>query len=426
MTPEMIAALTALAAQVQAWMAGGGLVFARIGPVFALVPVLGERSVPARIRLVAALAMTLVVAPAVAPRIPLPAPDPFGLVLFLGGETLVGLILGLSLRLMILALMMAGTKAAQATSLAQAFGGAGVDPQPAMAQLLVMAGLCVAAMSGIPERLAQLLVLSYDLFPAGIWPSPEAVAQWGVDRVSRAFALSFSLAAPFVTALDLPPAFYEATVAPISGAAGGDPGLGDHPEQGRHPVDAGTAVRHRCRDRTAPLRPQQAQCLLDAVAFDQDAVGQHRTQAAAARQCGADPVGPLPPGGIGDQGDAGGRVEFGEHADQDQGLVGLRGAGGAAQGIAVPERAAEQVPARQRFRRRHQVGGAGRVGGAGLFARGGPGQRGRQQAHRQPGAGKRQPGERQQGRPGPMTSAVECDHAGHAFRSPSAGREGGA
>lgn len=198
MTPEMIAALTALAAQVQAWMAGGGLVFARIGPVFALVPVLGERSVPARIRLVAALAMTLVVAPAVAPRIPLPAPDPLGLVLFLGGETLVGLILGLSLRLMILALMMAGTKAAQATSLAQAFGGAGVDPQPAMAQLLVMAGLCVAAMSGIPERLAQLLVLSYDLFPAGIWPSPEAVAQWGVDRVSRAFALSFSLAAPFV------------------------------------------------------------------------------------------------------------------------------------------------------------------------------------------------------------------------------------
>ncbi len=34
---------------------------------------------------------------------------------------------------------------------------------------------------------------------------------------------TISLAAPFVTALDLPPAFYEATVAPISGAAGGDP-----------------------------------------------------------------------------------------------------------------------------------------------------------------------------------------------------------
>lgn len=198
MTPEMIAALTALAAQVQAWLAGGGLVFTRVGPIFALVPIFGERVVPARIRLVAALAMTVVVAPAVAPSIPLPDPNPIGLVLFIAGESLVGLILGVALRLMILVLMMAGTKAAQATSLAQAFGGAGVDPQPAIAQLLVMAGLCAAAMAGLPERLAQLIVLSYDLFPAGHWPSPEALATWGVARVSTAFALSFSLAAPFV------------------------------------------------------------------------------------------------------------------------------------------------------------------------------------------------------------------------------------
>lgn len=198
MTPEMIAALTALAAQVQAWMAGGGLVFARVGPVFALAPAFGERVVPARIRLTAALMMTVVVGPAVAPSIPLPAPDPIGLVLFIASESLIGVILGMALRLMVLVLMMAGTKAAQATSLAQAFGGAGVDPQPAIAQLLVMAGLCAAAMSGLPERLAQLIVLSYDLFPAGRWPDPAALAEWGVGRVSKAFALSFSLAAPFV------------------------------------------------------------------------------------------------------------------------------------------------------------------------------------------------------------------------------------
>ena len=97
-----------------------------------------------------------------------------------------------------LGLMMAGTKAAQATSLSQAFGGAGIEPQPAIAQLLMMAGLCLVAMAGLPERLAQLLVLSYDLFPAGAWPSPGAVAQWGTGRVARSFALAFSLAAPFV------------------------------------------------------------------------------------------------------------------------------------------------------------------------------------------------------------------------------------
>jgi Flagellar biosynthesis pathway, component FliR len=198
MNPELIATLTALATEVQVWLAGGALVFARIGPVFALAPAFGERVVPPRIRLVAALGMTIIVGPAVAPGIPLPEPNPLGLVLFVASESLIGLILGMSLRLMVLVLMMAGIKAAQATSLAQAFGGVGVDPQPAVSQLLVMGGLCAAAMSGLPERLAQLLVLSYDLFPPGLWPSPEGLAQWGVERVSRAFALSFSLAAPFV------------------------------------------------------------------------------------------------------------------------------------------------------------------------------------------------------------------------------------
>lgn len=198
LSAEMIAALTALAAQLQAWFAGGALVFARIGPVFAVVPVFGERVVPARIRLAAALVTTVVVAPAVVGAVPVPLPTPLGWVIFSAQETLIGMMLGMALRLMIQALMMAGTMAAQATSLSQAFGGAGVDPQPAISQVLVMAGLCAAAMAGLPERLVQYLVLSYELFTPGQWPDPASVAQWGVARVAQAFALAFSLAAPFV------------------------------------------------------------------------------------------------------------------------------------------------------------------------------------------------------------------------------------
>lgn len=198
MTPEMLAALEALIAQGQALFAGGGLVFARIGPVFALLPVFGERVVPARIRLVAALAMTAIVAPAVAGRIALPAPSPIGWGLYLGAETLVGLALAMALRIMVMVLQMAGTKAAQATSLSQAFGGAGVDPQPAISQVLVMGGLAAIVLTGFPERLALLLVLSYDFFPAGLWPDPGSLAQWGIARMAQAFALAFSLAAPFV------------------------------------------------------------------------------------------------------------------------------------------------------------------------------------------------------------------------------------
>ncbi|HPD91407.1 MAG: flagellar biosynthetic protein FliR [Rhodobacter sp.] len=198
MTPDLIAALSALLEQAQAWLAGGGLVFARVGPVFALAPVLGERAIPVRIRLVAALAMTAVVAPAVVGAVPVPQPAPIPVALFLMQETLVGLMLGLALRFLIMALQMAGTMAAQATSFSQAFGGAGVDPQPAIAHLLVVGGLALAAIAGLPERLAALLVLSYDLFPPGHWPTPSALATWGTTRVAHAFALAFSLAAPFV------------------------------------------------------------------------------------------------------------------------------------------------------------------------------------------------------------------------------------
>lgn len=198
MTPEMLAALEALTAQGQVLLASLGVVFARLGPVFALTPVFGERAVPARIRLVAALGMSLVIAPAVTPSIPLPDPQLIPAASFIASEALVGVTLGLALRMMVMALQMAGTMAAQATSLAQAFGGAGVEPQPAIAHLLVMAGLALAVLTGFAERLAQFLVLSYDLFPAGAWPAPAELAAWGVARAAQAFALGFSLAAPFV------------------------------------------------------------------------------------------------------------------------------------------------------------------------------------------------------------------------------------
>jgi flagellar biosynthetic protein FliR len=99
---------------------------------------------------------------------------------------------------MVMVLQMAGTMAAQATSLSQAFGGAGVDPQPAIAQILVMAGFAALVAAGFPERLATLLVMSYELFPAGNWPDPSALATWGTARVAQAFGLAFALAAPFV------------------------------------------------------------------------------------------------------------------------------------------------------------------------------------------------------------------------------------
>lgn len=203
MNAEMLAELETLAATGQAWAATAMAVFARIGAAFALMPAFGERVVPARVRLALAFAMTLIVAPAVAGRVALPEGSLFALAGFFGTETAIGLSMGIGLRLLVMALQTAGTMAAQATSLAQLFGGAGVDPQPAISQVLVMGGLALLVLAGLPEQLAIFLILSYELLPAGHWPDAAAMAEWGVARTAHAFALAFMLAAPFLIGASL-------------------------------------------------------------------------------------------------------------------------------------------------------------------------------------------------------------------------------
>ncbi|MGQ0564890.1 MAG: flagellar biosynthetic protein FliR [Gemmobacter sp.] len=171
------------------------LVFLRVGAMLALMPAFGEQSVPQRVRLVIALAFTAVVTPAVAPAL---TPGP--VVPAVAAEVIAGLLIGAGLRLMVIALQVAGTVAAQAASLTQVFGGLNAEPQPAMANLFVMAGLALAVMAGLHVRAAELVILSYDLLPPGRLPGPADVADWGLGRIARAFSLGFSLAAPFVIA----------------------------------------------------------------------------------------------------------------------------------------------------------------------------------------------------------------------------------
>lgn len=195
MTPlfSPLEALTGLAAPL-IW--AGFLVFLRVGAVMSLLPAFGEQSVPQRVRLVLALAFTAVVAPAV---IGAAAPPP-GTVLPLLAEVATGLALGLGLRFFVMTLQMAGAMAAQATSLSQLFAGAAPEPQPAIGNLLITAGLALAVMTGLHVRVAELLIFSYDLLPMGRLPGSADMADWGLHQVRRGFALAFTLSAPFVVA----------------------------------------------------------------------------------------------------------------------------------------------------------------------------------------------------------------------------------
>lgn len=174
-----------------------GLVFLRIGAIMALLPAFGERSVPIRIRLVLSFVFAVLVMPAVAEK--LPAATSVSALLHLGFvEVTAGLAVGILFRLAVLALQMAGTIAANVTSLAQIFGGSSVDPQPAIAHLLVVSGLALAAMAGLHVKFAGAMIASYDLFVPGQTLGGAALADWGNGQIVAAFALAFSLSAPFL------------------------------------------------------------------------------------------------------------------------------------------------------------------------------------------------------------------------------------
>ena len=195
MTPFLSAELVAL---LGAGFWQGAIVFLRVSAVTAMLPGFGEQYVSTRIKLAIALAFTFIVAPA----LPVfPQPDSLmHYVKFVVTESIIGLALGASIRFFVHVLQTTGSMAAQATSLSQVLGGIGSEPMPAIGAVLLISGLALAMMMGLHVRVAEFLIYSYQMFPAGEFPDGSGLSEWGVYRVSSAFSLAFTLAAPFLIA----------------------------------------------------------------------------------------------------------------------------------------------------------------------------------------------------------------------------------
>lgn len=193
MTPQTTLLLAELLAQAQPFLRAAFLIFLRVGGVMALLPAFGEQSVPLRVRLLLGLGFTLVVLFAAPPGVPerlLPAH-------FLG-EVGIGLFIGLMIRSFVLALQTAGAIIAQSISLSQLFGGTDGMPQPAVGNLLVLAGLAVSVHLGLHVKISALLIASYTALPPGQLPDAEMLRGWGVSGVAQSFALAFAIAMPFM------------------------------------------------------------------------------------------------------------------------------------------------------------------------------------------------------------------------------------
>lgn len=178
------------------------LLVARIGGAVMLLPGFGEAEVPPTVRLLLALALTLLLLPLLSPELP-PLPEqPAEMLRLLLLETLVGLWLGGLARLAMLALAMAGQTVALMLGLSSVLVQ---DPSlgqggTALSRLFGLLAAVFVLASGLYALPVAALAASYGVLPAG-QPFPaglaaEALAAAGADSL----ALALQLAAPFVLA----------------------------------------------------------------------------------------------------------------------------------------------------------------------------------------------------------------------------------
>jgi len=185
-----------------AYAAAFMLVFARIGTMIMLLPGLGEMSVPRRIRLTLALVLSAVLLPLHRTAYEVDISTTFGPILTLmAQEIFIGAVLGLTARLMISALQVAGFVIAQQLGLGFA---SAVDPTQGgqqgvlISNFLTMLGVTLIFATDLHHLIIAALNDSYRLFKPGEIPLIGDVAALTTQTIALAFKIGIQLSAPFL------------------------------------------------------------------------------------------------------------------------------------------------------------------------------------------------------------------------------------
>lgn len=176
------------------------LIFARTGALVMALPGIGDRTVPPRVRLVLALALTLILFPLVNTVFPVLPKTMNAVIAAMVGEIVVGVAIGFTVRMIISAIQVAGSVIAVQTGLAFAQS---VDPTQGIQSTLFSSFLSVLAVTLVFATDMHHLMLaamhdSYTLFrPGGALPAGD-FAQVGLQVLANGFRVALQLSAPFL------------------------------------------------------------------------------------------------------------------------------------------------------------------------------------------------------------------------------------
>jgi flagellar biosynthesis protein FliR len=176
------------------------VIFVRTGSAFMVLPGFSEAYVWARVRLLLALGVSVVLAGPLGPAMPALPAAPLELGRLLAGEALLGLFLGFTARFAFAALHVAGTALAFQSGLAAA---AIFDPNEATqgtltGNFLTTTALVLLFVTDSHHLLLQALAASYAGLPAGGAPPLGAMAELLTRLLDQAFAVGVRIAAPLL------------------------------------------------------------------------------------------------------------------------------------------------------------------------------------------------------------------------------------
>jgi flagellar biosynthetic protein FliR len=176
------------------------LVFARVGTMVMLLPGLGEMSLPRRVRLAVALVLAALLLPLHRSAYQLDLRSFGPVVTMLGQEIFIGAVLGITARLMISALQVAGFVIAQQLGLGFVTA---VDPTQGqqnvlLGNFLTLLGVTLIFAADLHHLVIAALNDSYALFRPGEIPLVGDVAALTTQTVALAFKIGIQLSAPFL------------------------------------------------------------------------------------------------------------------------------------------------------------------------------------------------------------------------------------
>ena len=182
----------------QVWV--GALVLFRVGSLLMLIPGIGEGYVPVRVRLSLALVLTFCLAPIAAPNLPpLPA-DVSAMIGYVIRESLIGLMIGLLLRLFLGTLTTTGELISLQTTLAfaQTTNPLQAAPATTISTFLTIMGVTLVFDTDLHRMFLSAIAHSYTLFPPTKAVPIGDAGTLAIQTVGKTFALGVQLAAPVI------------------------------------------------------------------------------------------------------------------------------------------------------------------------------------------------------------------------------------